>query len=254
LKAGLLKSFGFGQAGGEILIIHPDYVLGALEENQYNAYMEKNAQRYAKTYRYLHDSLTGVCDFVQVKNEAPYSDDLEFSVYLNPNARTEYNKEKKSWHFTNKSANLAAPSVGDADVTKSILASLTEQQAGKRGVGVDVELTNAVNVENATFIERNFTAAEIEYCSSRPDPQASFAGRWSAKEAVFKAISSYGNIPSDGAGAALNEIEIKSNEVGAPEVVLSGKAKNAASAAGVQSVNVSISHSGAYSVAVALAQ
>lgn len=254
LKAGLLKSFGFGQAGGEILIIHPDYVLAALEENQYNAYKAKNTQRYAKTYRYLHDSITGVADFVQVKTEAPYSDELEFSVYLNPSARTEYSKEKKSWHFTNKSANQAAPTVGDAEVTKNILASLTEQQAGKRGVGVDVELTNAVNIENSTFIERNFTAAEVEYCNSRPDPQASFTGRWSAKEAVFKAISSYGNIPSDGAAAPLKEIEIKSNEVGAPEVVLSGKAKDAASSAGIKNVNVSISHSGAYSVAVALAQ
>ncbi|KAG1184765.1 hypothetical protein G6F36_007447 [Rhizopus arrhizus] len=73
-------------------------------------------------------------------------------------------------------------------------------------------------------------------------------------EAVFKAISSYGSIASDGAGAPLNEIEIKSNQVGAPEVVLSGKAKDAAAKAGVKSVNVSISHSGAYSVAVALAQ
>ncbi|KAG1239507.1 hypothetical protein G6F68_018568 [Rhizopus microsporus] len=124
----------------------------------------------------------------------------------------------------------------------------------QKGVGVDVELTNAFNIENSTFIERNFTATEIEYCNSRPDPQASFTGRWSAKEAVFKAISSYGNIASDGAGAPLNEIEIKSNQVGAPEVVLSGKAKDAAAKAGVKSVNVSISHSGAYSVAVALAQ
>ncbi|KAI8993220.1 fatty acid synthase [Pilobolus umbonatus] len=254
LKAGILKSFGFGQAGAEILIIHPDYVLGALEESQYNAYKEKNAKRYAKSYRYLHDSITGVADFVQVKTEAPYSDDLEFSVYLNPSARTEYSKEKKSWHFTNKSANLTPANVGDVAVTKSVLASLAEQQAGKKGVGVDVELTNAVNIENSTFIERNFTKAEIEYCNGRADPQASFAGRWSAKEAVFKAISSYGKISSSGAGAPLNEIEIKSNEVGAPEVVLTGKAKSAASSSGIKSVNVSISHSGAYSIAVAIAQ
>lgn len=254
LKAGLLKSFGFGQAGGEILIIHPDYVLASLEESQYAEYKIRNDQRYAKAYRYLHDSITGVADFVQVKHEAPYSSELESSVYLNPSARTEYSKEKKSWHFTNKSAGRATPTLGDAAVTKEILSSLAEQQAGKKGVGVDVELTNAFNIENATFIERNFTAAEIEYCQGRPDPQASFTGRWSAKEAVFKAISSYGHVASLGAGAPLSEIEIKSNDVGAPEVVLAGKAKDAAASAGVKSLNVSISHSGAYSVAVALAQ
>ncbi|CAO3632523.1 unnamed protein product [Mucor hiemalis] len=253
LKAGLLKSFGFGQAGGEILIIHPDYVLAALEENQYHSYKIRNGQRHSQAYRYLHDTITGVSDFVQVKTEPPYSTDLEYTVYLNPNARTVYSKEKKSWHFTDKSAKQASPTAGDVEITKNILASLTEQQAGRRGVGVDVELTNAVNIENSTFIERNFTAAEVEYCNSRPDPQASFTGRWSAKEAVFKAISSYGEIPSDGAGAPLKEIEIKSNKVGAPEVVLTGKAKESASSAGVENVNVSISHSGAYSVAVALA-
>jgi 3-oxoacyl-(acyl-carrier-protein) synthase len=29
LKAGLMKSFGFGQAGAEILVVHPDYLLAA---------------------------------------------------------------------------------------------------------------------------------------------------------------------------------------------------------------------------------
>lgn len=35
LKAGLLKSFGFGQVGGEVLVIHPNYVLALLNEEQY---------------------------------------------------------------------------------------------------------------------------------------------------------------------------------------------------------------------------
>ncbi|CAO3634037.1 unnamed protein product [Cunninghamella blakesleeana] len=255
LKAGLLKSFGFGQAGSEILIIHPDYVLASLEEFEFNSYKQRNAQRYAKSYRYLHDSLTGVSDFIQTKDAAPYSDDLEYTVYLNPNARAQYSKEKKTWVFDAKSANASAISTGDAEATKQVLSSLAEQQAGKKGVGVDVELTSSVNIDSETFIERNFTSTEVEYCSTRPDPQASFTGRWSAKEAVFKAISSYGNIPSDGAGAPLKEIEITVNEsTGAPQVQLSGKAKSLADKAGIKGINVSISHSGAYSVAVALAQ
>ncbi|KAI9314935.1 fatty acid synthase [Dichotomocladium elegans] len=254
LKAGLLKSFGFGQAGGEILIIHPNYVLGALEEHEYNAYKAKNAQRYAKAYRYLHDSLTGVADFIQVKNAAPYSDDLEYKVYLNPAARAQYNKDKKTWLFDSKTVGNPAPLQGDVEATQKVLAHLAQQQAGNKGVGVDVELCSHVNTDNETFIERNFTASEIAYCKSRPDSQASFAGRWSAKEAVFKAIASYGKIPSEGAAAPLKEIEILADEVGAPTVQLSGKAKSAAAASGIKSINVSISHSGQYSVAVALAQ
>ncbi|KAG2217921.1 hypothetical protein INT45_012584 [Circinella minor] len=254
LKAGLLKSFGFGQAGGEILIIHPDYVLGALEQGEYEAYKVKNAKRYAQSYRYLHDSLTGVADFIQVKDAPPYSDELEHKVYLNPNARADYDKVKKTWVFDAKNAAQSAPLQGDVNSTQSVLASLAEQQAGKKGVGVDVELCSSVNIENDTFVERNFTKAEIDYCQNKPDRQASFAGRWSAKEAVFKAISSYGNIASEGAAAPLYEIEIISDDVGAPQVVLSGKAKSAATSAGIKNINVSISHSGGYSVAVALAQ
>lgn len=49
-----------------------------------------------------------------------------------------------------------------------------------------MELVANVNVENETFLERNFTPAEVEYCSKQPDAHASFAGRWSAKEAVIK--------------------------------------------------------------------
>lgn len=254
LKAGLLKSFGFGQAGGEVLVIHPDYVLASLEENDYNDYMTRNAKRQAKSYRYLHDSLTGVCDFVQIKNEAPYKDDLESRVYLNPEARAVYSKEKKSWHFDQTSLVPSKPAI-DISATKAILESIAKQQAGNKGVGVDVELTSAINIDNETFLERNFTVAERDYCFARPDPQASFAGRWSAKEAVFKALSSYDDtVQSKGAGAPLSEIEVVAKDAGAPEVVLHGDAKVAADAAGISSVTVSISHSGAYSVAVALAQ
>lgn len=254
LKAGLLKSFGFGQAGGEILIIHPDYVLASLEEDEYNAYKAKNAQRYAKSYRYLHDSITGVADFIQIKDAPPYTEDLEYKVYLNPDARAQYSKDKKTWVFDNKSATAGPKVTDDIEATQSVLNSLAEQQAGKKGVGVDIELVSAVNTDNDTFVERNFTPAEIEYCRSRPDSQASFAGRWSAKEAVFKAISSYGKVASEGAAAPLNEIEIVADQVGAPQVVLSGKAKTAAASAGIKNIQVSISHSGPYSVAVALAQ
>ncbi|KAI7866261.1 fatty acid synthase [Spinellus fusiger] len=253
IKAGILKSFGFGQAGGEVLVIHPDYILGALEESEYNVYKAKNAQRYAKAYRYLHDSITGVADFVQVKHEAPYTDALEYSVYLNPHARAEFSKVKNSWAFND---NTVKPVLhqSDATGTKSVLESLAQQQAGEKGVGVDVELVSAFNIENETFLERNFTEAEIKYCHSKPAPRESFAGRWSAKEAVFKAISSYAKIPSSGAGAALKDIEIGVDEVGAPKVHLTGEAKVAVDAAGIKNVTVSISHSGSYSVAVALAQ
>lgn len=51
---------------------------------------------------------------------------------------------------------------------------------------------------------------QIEYCSAAPDPTASFAGRWAAKEAVFKSLS----VSSKGAGASMQDIEILPTETG----------------------------------------
>jgi hypothetical protein len=40
------------------------------------------------------------------------------------------------------------------------------------------------------FINRNFTEKEISYAVASADPASTYAGRWAAKEAVVKAISS----------------------------------------------------------------
>ncbi|KAF9438054.1 3-oxoacyl-[acyl-carrier-protein] synthase [Entomortierella beljakovae] len=257
VKAGLLKSFGFGQVGGEVLLIHSDYVLGALEEHEYESYKAKHQARQAKAYRYLHDSMTGGPALVQVKNAPPYTPELESPVYLNPSARAQYNKATKSWAF-NAKALVPADDKVDVDMTRAILQKSAAELSGQtssKGVGVDVEMVSAINIENQNFLERNFTEQEIQYCLSRPDPQSSFAGRWSAKEAVVKAVSSFSldteKVWTQGAGAGLKEIEIVMAESGAPSVVFSGAAQEAAAKAGVKEIKVSISHSGAYAVAVA---
>jgi fatty acid synthase subunit alpha len=84
-------------------------------------------------------------------------------------------------------------------------------------VGVDVENFDGLNIYNETFVSRNFTSGEQEYCRQAPSPQASFAGRWSAKEAVFKALG----VSSKGGGAPLSDIEIVKDESGAPQVKVS---------------------------------
>ncbi|KAL6402710.1 fatty acid synthase subunit alpha reductase [Ilyonectria robusta] len=85
--------------------------------------------------------------------------------------------------------------------------------------------------------------------SSAPSSQSSFAGRWSAKEAVFKSLG----VASQGAGAALKDIEILKGETGAPTVSLHGDAAAAAKKAGVKDITVSISHSDSQAIAVAVA-
>jgi len=139
-------------------------------------------------------------------------------------------------------------------MTNDIFANLSSKE---RGVGVDVELTSAIPMGNDTFIQRNFTPAEIDYCRSRPDPQASFAGKWAAKEASIKAVSSFAldkdPVWTQGSGAPLRDIEITISSSNAPQVIFHNDALRAIQKVNVTSVKVSISHSGHYAVAMAIA-
>lgn len=55
IKAGLLTSFGFGQVGGQALIVHPSYLIGSLEPKQFEAYKQKNDVRKKWSYRRFND-------------------------------------------------------------------------------------------------------------------------------------------------------------------------------------------------------
>ncbi|KAJ1953410.1 fatty acid synthase alpha subunit Lsd1, partial [Linderina pennispora] len=57
VKAVLLKSFGFGQVGGEVLAVHPDYLLAALPDAELSAYQAKVQQRAQQATRYWQDVL-----------------------------------------------------------------------------------------------------------------------------------------------------------------------------------------------------
>ncbi|ORY35430.1 fatty-acid synthase complex protein [Naematelia encephala] len=238
LECGLLTSFGFGQVGGEAAIVHPRYLYAALEPHQLQAYAERRRGRELDAYSrfssaFIHQNL------VQIKDAPPYTGDMEQKVLLNPLARA--GPSKNSYAFTGK-----LPSTLPLDTANAVTLKALFAQAGDiAGVGVDTELITSVPTSE-TFRARNFTDGEIKYCESAPDPTASFAGRWAAKEAVFKALS----VPSKGAGASMKDIEIVAGSSG-PSVHLAGAA---ASAAGGKTIKVSLSHSDTSVVAFAVAQ
>ncbi|KAJ2839618.1 fatty acid synthase alpha subunit Lsd1 [Coemansia sp. 'formosensis'] len=148
----------------------------------------------------------------------------------------------------------------DLENSKQALECLAHQQAQllqQTGVGVDIELITDINIENETFIERNFTPAEQAYCWARPNPHASFAGKWCAKEAIIKAVSSadldHESVWVKGSAAPLIDIEIAIGTSGAPMVVLHGEAKDAVEKTGVTQIKVSISHIDVFAIATAIA-
>ncbi|KAJ6153760.1 hypothetical protein N7470_006719 [Penicillium chermesinum] len=239
IKAFSVTSFGFGQKGAQVIGVHPN--------PNTETYKTKVESRQKKAYRFFHNGLINNSIFV-AKSKAPYEDELQSKVFLNPDYRVSVDKKTSELKYSSAPPKAEQP---NEKSTREVVESLAKASAAENSkVGVDVENIDAVNIDNDTFVERNFTASEQEYCRKAASPQSSFAGRWSAKEAVFKSLG----VSSKGAGAALKEIEITSDATGAPLVNLHGAAAAAAKQAGVKSVTVSISHSESQAVAVAVSQ
>ncbi|KAI9832728.1 MAG: 3-oxoacyl-[acyl-carrier-protein] synthase [Phylliscum demangeonii] len=262
IKAFSLTSFGFGQKGAQAVGIHPKYLFATLDQAAYQTYRTKVEARQKRAYRYFHHALVTHTMFV-AKTAAPYTDEQQDAVFLNPDARVARDPKTAGLTYPITSGRTYPATIrptpaggrdakrGDTAQTQQMveqLATHTAERAHTK-VGVDVEAIDAINIENETFVERNFTPREQAYCRRAPAPQASFAGRWSAKEAVFKALG----VAGKGAGAGMKEIEIVNDEAtGAPAVVLHGDAESAAHRAGVKSIQVSISHSDRQAIAIAI--
>ena len=215
IKAFSVTSFGFGQKGAQAIGIHPKYLFATLDQAEFQRYKVKVEARQKKTYRYFHNGLINNTLFV-AKTHSPYANELESSVFLNPDYRV--SMDKKTAEFTYPKTMPKKPEDANTKSTKAMLESLTQAQASEGSkVGVDVEDIKAINIDNETFVERNFTSEEQAYCKKAPSPQSSFAGRWSAKEAVFKSLG----VSSKGAGAPLQDIEITNDDNGAPVVSVS---------------------------------
>ena len=216
VKAFSVTSFGFGQKGAQAIGIHPKYLFATLDHTQYQTYKQKVEARQKKAYRYFHNGLITNTLFV-AKTHSPYPDALQSQVFLDPTSRVIYNK--KNSELTYPSTPPAHPTNTSAtEQTREMVESLTRATATTNSkIGVDVETVESINIENDTFIERNFTSEEQAYCRKAPNIQASFAGRWSAKEAVFKSLG----VEGKGAGAGLRSIEILNDKNGAPTVTVS---------------------------------
>jgi holo-[acyl-carrier protein] synthase len=95
------------------------------------------------------------------------------------------------------------------------------------------------------FVERVYTEAERVYCESKGAAAAqSYAGRFAAKEAFLKALKT-------GWRGKLQwtDMEILNNVEGAPDLKLTGEARQLLDAMGVSDVHLSISHTAEHAVA-----
>ena len=107
------------------------------------------------------------------------------------------------------------------------------------GLGTDIieieRIQKAVAKKN--FRDNVFTENEQNYCESRgKNSAASYAARFAAKEAFFKALGT-------GIFTRLTDVEVINDERGAPKIFLRGRAKTLAESKGVEKIFISLSHS-----------
>lgn len=98
------------------------------------------------------------------------------------------------------------------------------------------------------FWDRVLTPWEKAYCFGKKDPVPSLAGRFAAKEAILKCIG------IGLRGISWHDLEIKSGDQGAPRVCFSPRAKSILASQGLERIEISISHSRDYALAVAVGE
>ena len=99
INACMLKSFGFGQAGAEILLVNPKYLYATMSVAENSLYAETRTARHAKFVRSYQKVITGKEPLVQIKNRAPYTETQQNQVYLNPRARCVYDPIAKDYVY-----------------------------------------------------------------------------------------------------------------------------------------------------------
>jgi holo-[acyl-carrier protein] synthase len=119
------------------------------------------------------------------------------------------------------------------------------ERLAKIAVGVDIieidRIQKAASNSRGSFLKRVYTNTELENSNNN---SSSLAALFAAKEAVMKALG------TGTKGIGWKEIEVLSNNDGAPFIQLSGKAADKAREIGISQFAISISHSKEYAIAM----
>jgi holo-[acyl-carrier protein] synthase len=114
-------------------------------------------------------------------------------------------------------------------------------------IGIDIieirRIREAINRWGEHFLSRIFTDLEISSYRTKPE---SLAVRFAGKEAAIKALS-----PAAGE-IGWRDIEILSESSGKPVIHLHGNARQLAAGAGLRALEISLSHSREYAVALVI--
>jgi holo-[acyl-carrier protein] synthase len=121
------------------------------------------------------------------------------------------------------------------------------------GLGTDLIETGRVEESikrfGERFLERIYSPGEIAYCKRKKNAAESFAARFAAKEAGAKALGT-----GISRGVTWKEFEVKREASGKPSLHLSGRAAELAGAMGVRRIQLSLTHSREFALAVVVVE
>lgn len=106
-------------------------------------------------------------------------------------------------------------------------------------------IQDSIEQVGETFLKRVYTEEEISYCESRRMCKyQSYAARFAAKEAVYKAVA-----PITSEDITWKDIEVKRNINGKPYIQLYGKLEEMVKEKNIDAIDLSLSHDGDYAIA-----
>lgn len=115
-------------------------------------------------------------------------------------------------------------------------------------IGTDiVEIERIGNsIRKEAFVNKVFSTVEINYCRQKSKPEASFAARFAAKEAFFKALGT--GLYTEGMGP--QDVWIENDPSGRPQLKLSAAAQNIIKQrSGQCRIDVTLAHDGPLAIA-----
>ena len=107
------------------------------------------------------------------------------------------------------------------------------------GIGTDIAEVDRIAKSNGKtgFREKVFSAGEIAYRETKVNKAESYAARFAAKEAFFKALGTGWR-----GGMAFNEVEVCNDELGKPTLNILGKTAEIIKENNIKIIHVSLSH------------
>ncbi len=119
------------------------------------------------------------------------------------------------------------------------------------GLGTDLARVDRFRTfiaeKKTALLGRLFTLGEREYAFAKKDPAPHLAARFAAKESCLKAFG----LGLRG-GITWHDMEVVPDELGRPDLQLSGRAAEIAAAKQIEVVHLSYSHDGDYAVATVI--